>query len=172
MCFYTEARLRKSKSLLEEALKHGFEECRTVVCLLVGVAGAGKTHSKHLLFGWTPPEFRNSTPLAVRPVQAIRVQASTQGGQLQEVDPEQLDKILADTVAKGGVPLERKSCCKCKCFYHQTTSAGISPIVASPRSYGATERPVNLHLKKEITAAAIQLHIPITQSLNRLQKQH
>ena len=128
-----------SKSLLDEALKHGFEECRTVVCLLVGVAGAGKTHTKHLLFRWAPPDSRNSTPVAVRPVQAIRVRESTQGGQLQEVDADQLDQILAGTVAKGGVPLEKFQglfCCKCKCY--QTTSAGIN---ASPRSYGAIESP-------------------------------
>ena len=140
-------------------MKNGYVECRTVVCLLVGVAGAGKTHTKHLLFRWAPPALRNSTPLAARPVQAIRI--STQGGQLQEVKPDQLDQILAGAVAKGGVPLERKSffqrlfCCKCKCFYHQTTSAGISPpspsvilqnitteiisLLSSPPSYGATE---------------------------------
>ena len=55
------------------------------------MAGAAKIHTKHLLFRWAPPEFRKSTPLAARPVQAIFVQASTQGGQLQEVDSEQLD---------------------------------------------------------------------------------
>ena len=126
-----DARLKLSKSLLDEALKCGFVECRTVVCLLVGVAGAGKTNTKHLLFRWAPPESRNSTPLATRPVQAIRVRASTQGGQLQEVDPDQLDKILADTVATG-VPLERvaafNNCfaCFCKCFENQTTSAEIN----------------------------------------------
>ena len=89
MCFYTDTedtRLRKSNSLLKEALKHGFVECRTVVRLLVGGAGAGKTHTKHLLYSWTPPEFRNSTLLATRPVQAIQV--CTQNGQLQEVDPD------------------------------------------------------------------------------------
>ena len=105
-----------------------------MVCLLVGVAGAGKTHTKHLLFRWAPPEFRNSTPLAARPVQAIRVQASTQGGQLQEVGPEELDQILADTVAKGGVPLEKRFiqqlfCCKCN---NQTTSTGLSTEINLP----------------------------------------
>ena len=137
MCFfYTEtedARLREAVSLLEEALKHGFVKSRTVVCLLVGVAGAGKTHTKHLLFRWTPPEFRNSTPLAAKPVQAIRVRANTQGGQLQEVDPEQLDQILAGTVAKGCVLLEKRFiqrlhqlfCCKCN---DQTTSTGLSSL--------------------------------------------
>ena len=114
-----------------------------MVCLLVGVAGAGKTHTKHLLFRWAPPESRNSTPLAARPIHAIRVRTSTQGGQLQEVEPDQLDQILAGTVAKGGVPLERKPFFQSllKCFCYQTTSAGISPPSANLRSYGATESP-------------------------------
>ena len=76
------------------------------MCLLVGVAEAGKTHVKHLLFRWALPESRNSTPLAARPIQAIRV--NTQGGQLQEVDPDRLGKILANTVATG-VHLKKRS---------------------------------------------------------------
>ena len=108
------------------------------MCLLVGVAGAGKTHTKHLLFKWAPPESRNSTPLAARPVQAIRVRTSTQGGQFQEVGPDQLDKILADTVAKGGVPLEKGKfmqqfqklfCSKCN---DQTSSTGMSAGISPP----------------------------------------
>ena len=139
-------------------MKHGFKECRTVVCLLVGVAGAGKTHTKHLLFRKDPPKVRGSTPLAVRPVQAIRVRK--EGEQLQEVEPDQLDQMVAGTVAQGGVHLERNSFFQClvACFY-KTTSAGISapsqqplststtteisPIASTPRSYGATERPSN-----------------------------
>ena len=137
------ARLEFSKSLLEEALKHGFVECRTVVCLLFGVAGAGKTHTKHLLFRWAPPECRNSTPLAVRPVQAVRVRTSTQGEQLQEVGPDQLDKILADTVAKGGVPLVKKSFLG---KYKIETSKGITPlpldtIECPPYLLGAVRNP-------------------------------
>ena len=133
-----EDRLRLSKSLLNEALKYGFVESRTVVCLLFGVAGAGKTHTKHLLFRWAPPEFRNSTPLAVRAVQAIRVLASTQGGQLQEVYPDQLYQILADTVAKGGIPLEKKSFLG---KYKIESSKGITP---PPPSLGTIEHPSHL----------------------------
>ena len=130
------ARLHESKSLLEEALKHGFVECRTVVCLLVGVAGAGKTHTKHLLFRWAPPESRNSTPLAARPLRAIRVRTSTQGGQLQEVDPDQLDKILADTVAKGGISLENTLlCCTGKT---ESSGVGSSSITLDPSSSKST----------------------------------
>ena len=56
--------------------------------------------------GGAPPEVRESTSLATKPVRAIRI--STQDGQLQEVDPDQLDQIIADTVAKGGVFLEKR----------------------------------------------------------------
>ena len=139
-------------------MKHGYKECRTVVCLLVGVAGAGKTHTKHLLFRQPPPEVRGSTPLAVRPVQAIRVRR--EGDQLEEVKHDQLDQMVAGTVAQGGVPLERNSFFQwlVACFY-KTASAGISaplqqplspnttteisPIVARQQSYGATECPSN-----------------------------
>ena len=118
-------------------MKYGFVTCRTVVCLLVGVAGAGKTHTKHLLFGWPPPESTNSTPVATRPIQAIRVRESTQGGQLQEVDPDQLDKMLADTVAKGGVPLEKRMTIQKVCCFRmqkQTKTTGISPPPAHTSS--------------------------------------
>ena len=107
------------------------------MCLLVGVAGAGKTHTKHLLFGWAPPELRDSTPLAARPIQAIRVRASTQSGQLQEIDLDQLDKILAATVATG-VPLEKRKfiqrlqhlfCCKRN---NQTTTKAMSAGISLP----------------------------------------
>ena len=127
-----------------------------MVCLLVGVAGAGKTHTKHLLFGWAPPEFRNSTPLAAKPIQAIRVRASTQGGQLQEVNLEQLDQILADTVAKGGVPLEKRNiqqlqqlfCCKCN---NRTTSTGMSAGVGSPsHSHDSTESLLSKSINNEM----------------------
>ena len=115
MFYYTEtldARLKKSRSLLEEALKHGYAECRTVVYLLVGVAGAGKTHTQHLLLKKEPPESRNSTPLAVEPIRAVLVSAKS--GQLEEVSIDHLDKILAATVATG-VSLKNKTL-YCGCF--------------------------------------------------------
>ena len=122
------------------------------MCLLVGVAGAGKTHTKHLLFRWAPPALRNSTPLAARPIQAIRVRASTQGGQLQEVDLDQLDKILADTVAKGGVPLEKRfiqqlqqvCCCKRN---NQTISVGISPSDLRGSTASLSSQSITNHKK-------------------------
>ena len=54
------ARLKLSETLLEEALKYGFVDSQTVVCLLIGVAGAGKTHTINLLLQKDPPEQRNN----------------------------------------------------------------------------------------------------------------
>ena len=137
------------------------------MCLLVGVAGAGKTHTKHLLFGWAPPELRDSTPLAARPIQAIRVRASTQGGQLQEIDLDQLDKILAATVATG-VPLEKRKfiqrlqhlcCCKRN---NQTTSTRMSAGISPPSdSHDSTAS-----LRCKSTTEKCCCCSPITQSLS------
>ena len=102
-----------------------------------------------MLFRWAPPEVNNSTLLAAMPVQAIRV--STQDGQLQEVDPDQLDQIIASTVANGGVPLERKSFFPnlfyCKC--NQTTSAEICPPSVDPYLSGTTESPASEFNKRK-----------------------
>ena len=124
MSLCLDARLRKSRSLLEEALKHGFVECRTVVCLLVGVAGAGKTHTQHLLLRKEPPKSRNSTPMAVKPIRAVLVSANS--GQLQEVSIDHLDKILAATVATGVSLKNRNLSCGCFGMDSQRTSKGIS----------------------------------------------
>ena len=66
--------------------------------------GWGRQDTYKTLVIRIPPEFKNSTPLAARLIQAIRVWESTQGGELQEIDPDQLDQILADTVATGVPP--------------------------------------------------------------------
>ena len=61
-----QTRLQLSKSWLEKPLKNRFVSCQTLICHLVGVAKADKTHAKHVLLRWTPT---NSYP-----VQAIELQ--------------------------------------------------------------------------------------------------
>ena len=57
--------------------KNGTIRVKLVTVLLVGAAGAGKTHFKHVLFGLDPPRVRNSTPVAENPLQAISVDFGT-----------------------------------------------------------------------------------------------
>ncbi len=54
----------KSGQALNEAMKAGFVRVSTTNILFFGMAGTGKTSTKHLLLGLPPPEDRNSTPLA------------------------------------------------------------------------------------------------------------
>ena len=98
-----------------------------MVCLLTGIAGSGKTHTKHLLFKKSPPENRTSTDLAERPVRAVIV--SKTGEQFQEVNIDELDKILANEIA-AGIRLENRTSFPCPmCFVNQAQdeSIGISP---------------------------------------------
>ena len=92
-----------------------------------------------------------------------------QGGQLQEVEPDQLDQILANTVANGGVSLERNSSFQslfcCKCFYHKTTSAGISLPSEQPHSINTcagisppSEQPHSINISAGISPPSEQPH--------------
>ncbi len=54
----------KSEQALKEAMKAGFVRVNTTNILVFGMAGTGKTSTKHLLLGLPPPVDRNSTPLA------------------------------------------------------------------------------------------------------------
>ena len=96
----------------------------------------------HLLLQKDPPEHRNSTRLAERPVRAVRVAATS--GKLQEISTDELDNILADAIAVG-IPLKRSCFC---CFgsevnyKHQTISKGINQPSGSSESLhfsGATQ---------------------------------
>ena len=54
----------KSEQALNEAMKAGFVRVNITNLLFFGMAGTGKTSTKHLLLGLPPPQDRNSTPLA------------------------------------------------------------------------------------------------------------
>ena len=60
----------QSKKLFQEAMQSGYVVLRTIVLLLIGVAGAGKTCFCHMLFDEPPPPIRESTPLAKSSIRA------------------------------------------------------------------------------------------------------
>ena len=77
--------------------------------MLIGAAGAGKTHFKHLILRLPPPAVRESTPLAEAAIRAISIdicQATISDGdrQWQRVSSEELLRMVVDAI-KAGVPV-------------------------------------------------------------------
>ena len=95
---------------IEEALKRGFVLLQIIKVLLMGVAGAGKTHVKYLLFGEDPPKLRVSTALAEAPIRAI---SRAVIGHTQEIkgwfriSDDVIMCLLAEAL-KAGVSLEQE----------------------------------------------------------------
>ena len=52
-------------------MKKGYVETSVTKCLILGAAGVGKTHLKHLLLKKDPPKQRISTGLADNPIRTI-----------------------------------------------------------------------------------------------------
>ena len=59
------------EKLFQQALEKGYVVSSTVVLLLIGVAGAGKTSFCHLVFNESPPLIRSSTPVAEPSIRAV-----------------------------------------------------------------------------------------------------
>ena len=83
--------------------KEGFVKIRSVVLLLIGVAGAGKTCFSHMLFNEDPPSVRESTPLAQASVRAVsfsRATAQSDGTELvwERVSRHKFNCLIADVI--------------------------------------------------------------------------
>ena len=62
----------------------GYVETSVTKCLILGAAGVGKTHLRHLLLKKDPPEQRVSTGLADNPVRAISFSRANVGEQEED----------------------------------------------------------------------------------------
>ena len=81
-------------------MQKGYVVLQTVVLLLIGVAGAGKTCFCHLLFNEPPPLIRKSTALAQSSIRAISLtRGIRRAGRLWEkVTLERLNGLIADGI--------------------------------------------------------------------------
>ena len=71
-CFVCSPLNRKIfRELYKKAMTKGYVETSVTKCLILGAAGVGKTHFKHLFLKMGPPQQRVSTGLADNPVRAI-----------------------------------------------------------------------------------------------------
>eukprot|EP00731_Ephydatia_muelleri_P004068 Em0002g244a len=96
--------------LYEEAMSKGYVETSVTKCLILGAAGVGKTHLKHLLLKKDPPEQRVSTGLADNPVRAISFSLAGVGGQAEDdwfvvEDDQALLRVVGGTIRDGGVSM-------------------------------------------------------------------
>ena len=84
-------------------MESGYVLLNTIVLLLIGIAGAGKTSFCHMLFGEDPPTVRRSTPLAQSSIRAIsffRAAASQMENSIcwERVSPRMLNGLIADGI--------------------------------------------------------------------------
>ena len=87
----------------------GYVETSVTKCLILGAAGVGKTHLKHLLLNKDHPKQRVSTGLADNPVRAISFTLAGVGGQEEDdwfvvEDDKALMSVIGATI-KGGVSM-------------------------------------------------------------------
>ncbi|KAL5506699.1 hypothetical protein EMCRGX_G008424, partial [Ephydatia muelleri] len=96
--------------LYEEAMSKGYVETSVTKCLILGAAGVGKTHLKHLLLKKDPPEQRVSTGVADNPVRAISFSLAGVGVQEEDdwfvvEDDQALLRVVGGTIRDGGVSM-------------------------------------------------------------------
>ena len=94
------------RRLYDEAMTKGYVETSVIKCLILGAAGVGKTHLKHLLLKKDPPEQRVSTGLADNPVRAISSTLAGVGGQEEDdlfvvEDDRALMSLVGQTIHDG-----------------------------------------------------------------------
>ena len=87
----------------------GYVETSVTKCLILGAAGVGKTHLKHLLLKKDHPKQRVSTGLADNPVRAISFTLAGVGGLEEDdwfvvEDDKALMNVIGGTI-KGGVSM-------------------------------------------------------------------
>ena len=107
--FYIYDLIHLFRTLLEEAMTKGYVETSVTKCLILGAAGVGKTHLKHLLLKKDPPEQRVSTGLADNPVRAISFTLAGVGEHEEDdwfvvEDDQALMSVIGGTI-KGGVSM-------------------------------------------------------------------
>ena len=93
-------------------MSKGYVETSVTKCLILGAAGVGKTHLKHLLLKKDPPGQRVSTGLADNPVRAISFSLAgvVQVGQEEDdwfvvEDDQALLRVVGGTIRDGGVSM-------------------------------------------------------------------
>ena len=120
-----------AQTLYSQALKRGYIESRSIVSILTGAAGSGKTHVKYLLFKKKPPVIRTSTALMESPVRALSLaRIDTEDDDWQENDDDEQCRIIAAALNAGDIPTEAAS----ESSTQETVEAQQPPSANAPPS--------------------------------------
>ena len=134
-------------------------------CLILGAAGVGKTHLRHLLLKKDPPKQRVSTGLADNPVRAISFSLAGVGGQEEDdwfvVDNDQALMSFIGGTIKGGVSMAPSLADVVSTLSKMAISvlsdgAGVSPSDPIPADVNTTKdtnqqsRAVDIHVEDEL----------------------
>ena len=133
--------LQAAQTLYSQALKRGYIESRSIVSILTGAAGSGKTHVKYLLFKKKPPVIRISTALMESPVRALSLaRIDAEDDDWQEIDDDEQCKIIAAALNAGDIPTEAasESSSQETIEAQQPPSSDAPPSAAEPESAGQT----------------------------------
>ena len=106
---FTAADLREQEAaqhFLDEAAKNGYVTAQSIVIVLVGIAGSGKSSFKRLILSLPPEKDRVSTPLAEATIRNLSISRAVIGDSdtvnWEVVDSEQLLKMVADAIKEIG----------------------------------------------------------------------
>ncbi|XP_064407321.1 uncharacterized protein LOC135352082 isoform X2 [Halichondria panicea] len=157
----------KSEQALNDAMKAGFVPVSITNILLFGMAGTGKTSTKHLLLGLSPPVDRNSTPLAstaericiqpnhhttkekmdsrqIRDCHTTKIQMEAQEDLWKPVTSDDLQRIVADAIKsrvtseESAIPLELSIALK----QLEPSNESSTPVDATPSTSRTTKPSV------------------------------
>ena len=95
-----------AQHFLDEAAKNGYVTSQSIVIVLVGIAGSGKSSFKRLILSLPPEKDRISTPLAEATIRNLSISRAVIGDSdavnWEVVDSEQLLKMVADAIKEIG----------------------------------------------------------------------
>lgn len=134
-------------------MKYGSLQAYLSKMLLFGSAGVGKSCTKDVVAGFTPPELRQSTPLATRPVTLYQLDASKEiwktftsdnrlsfcGGIAKSLRPEEQEAILE---ADWSIDFEESSGASNIHTANQTQEQKYTDRSATPDSQPFREHPI------------------------------
>ena len=80
-------------------MQNGYVVSQSLVLLLIGIAGAGKTSFCHLVFDEPPPPIRESTPLAKSSIRAISLTKAIVNENIwKRISQQEFESLIADAI--------------------------------------------------------------------------